>query len=150
MVPVRVLVFSPSRCGMRLGLSRAVSSRVPGVRRSGLVSCSRGLSFSRPRRNSLSSGHTQNLSAMEHTYARGLVTGLAAPSQAVLVVVTVGLELVGAHGARTCARLFSVSLWNAPWAFTAPWSWSWSWSWRLVFWPVALGRARRVALLVWH
>ena len=47
-----------------------------------------------------------------------LVTGLAAPSQAVLVVVTVGLELVGAHGARTCARLFSVSLWNAPWAFT--------------------------------
>ena len=28
MVPVRVLVFSPSRCGMRLGLSRAVSSRV--------------------------------------------------------------------------------------------------------------------------
>ena len=39
MVPVCVLVFSPSRCGMRLGLSRAVSSRVPGVRRPGLVSC---------------------------------------------------------------------------------------------------------------
>ena len=47
-----------------------------------------------------------------------LVTGLAAPSPAVLVVVTVGLELVGAHGARTCDRFFSVSLWNAPWAFT--------------------------------
>ena len=39
MVPARVLVFSPSRCGMHLGLSRAVSSRVPGVRRPGLVSC---------------------------------------------------------------------------------------------------------------
>ena len=37
MVPVRVLVSSPSRCGMHLGLSRAVSSRVPGVRNSSFV-----------------------------------------------------------------------------------------------------------------